>query len=89
MSKIIPRKNNILIKPEEEETKTEAGLKIPTAQEKSVSNRGKIIALGKTASKDLKVGMNVIFNNFAGKDFREGEQTYYVVSDEEILVILK
>lgn len=90
MSKILPRTNQVLIRPlEEDAVKKEGGLEIPTTAEKPVPDQGEVVAIGNHAASDIKVGQHVIFNKFSSKDFRIDEQTYYLCSDEDILAILK
>ena len=66
---IIPRGKNILVKPDEEESRTtESGLVTPDNVEQEKKATGKIIEIGPEVKKDAKVGKRVIYGVFSGDE---------------------
>lgn len=96
MAKVKPIGEKILLKRLVAEEKTQGGIVLPeTAKEKP--KEGKIIALGEgkllengtRASFTVKEGDRVIFSSYAGTEVKiEGEE-YLILSEDEILAIVK
>lgn len=73
--------------------KTAGGIILPNAK-RYASSRGKIVALGESASPVLKVGQEVLFGKHSGTwidpSNKEGEDgTLFLCQDEDILAIIK
>ncbi|MGM0517236.1 MAG: co-chaperone GroES [Pseudomonadota bacterium] len=93
--KIRPLHDRVLVKREEEERKTAAGIVLPdTASEKP--NRGEIIAAGPGKTNDkgevramgVKVGDKVLFSQYAGTKVKvEGEELLMMGEDDILAVI--
>jgi len=94
--KIKPVGDKILVKRLEAEEKTKGGIVLPeTAKEKP--KEGKVIALGegrlledgKRSPFTVKEGDRVIFASYAGTEVKIDGDEYLILSEEEILAIVK
>ena len=87
MAKIgVPMAGKLLVEPIQEE-KTASGIIIPdTAKEKS--QRGKIIAIGKTDEEnpELKEGDTIIYDKYAGTEIEFEDKKYLILNKEDVLL---
>jgi len=87
---IKPLADRVLIDPKAAETKTASGIFIPdTVKERP--QEGKVIAVGpgkKDEPMEVKVGDNVIFGKYAGTEVTQGDESYLIVKQSDILAIL-
>lgn len=90
-----PLADRVLVKVDEEETKTKGGILLPdTAQKKS--QKGTVIAIGPGKMLDngvrtpfeVKVGDRVLFAKYSGVDIEEEGENYLLLSERDILAIL-
>lgn len=83
-----PIDDRILVKREEEATKTASGIYIPdSAKEKP--QRGEVIAVSKKASEDIAVGDTVVFSKYGAVDLRLENEDFVVLKLEDILGVIK
>ena len=96
MAKIAPIGDKILLKRLEAEEKTKGGIVLPeTAKEKP--KEGKVIALGqgrlaeggKRIPFTVKVDDRVIFSSYAGTEVKFDGEEYLILSEDEVLAIVK
>ncbi|MBP8612507.1 MAG: co-chaperone GroES [Candidatus Atribacteria bacterium] len=96
MAEIVPIRDQIVVKVEEEEEKTKTGIVLPdTAKEKP--QKGKVVAVGSGTLLDngqrvpleVKVGDTVIFSKYAGTEVKLDDEKYLIISEKEVLAILK
>ena len=94
--KIRPLHDRVLVKREEEERKTAAGIVLPdTASEKP--NRGEIIAAGPGKSNDkgevrqigVKVGDKVLFSQYAGTKVKVEDEELLMMGEDDILAVIE
>ena len=90
-----PLADRVLVKVDEEETKTKGGILIPdTAQKKS--QKGTVMAIGSGKALDngtrlpfeVKVGDHVLFAKYSGVDIDEDGEKYLLLAERDILAIL-
>ena len=90
-----PLADRVLVKVDEEETKTKGGILLPdTAQKKS--QKGTVIAIGSGKMLDhgvrtpfeVKVGDRVLLAKYSGVDIEEEGENYLLLSERDILAIL-
>ena len=90
-----PLADRVLIKVDQEETKTKSGILIPdTAQKKS--QKGTVVALGSGKMLDngqrvpfeVKEGDRVLFSKYSGTDVEEGGEKYLLIDERDILAVL-
>jgi len=96
---IIPLLHTILVKPDSVETKTEGGIILPemlTDKERKAVEVGTVISVGPRAFIDygrspdiLSKGDKITYARYAGKEVKEGDETYLLVNDIDVLALLK
>lgn len=91
--KIIPRKNQVLVKPDPKESRiSKHGLIIPSNVEQEQRAIGLVIATGPEI-KDIKKGDKVIYGVYAGDRIKinenDKEVEYIILFDEDILAFIK
>ena len=94
--RIRPLHDHVLIKRLDEETKTRGGLIIPdTAKEKPIQGKviavgtGRILEDGKKVPLDIKAGDTVLFTKYGGTEIKISGEEHIIMSEDEILAILK
>jgi chaperonin GroES len=94
--KIRPLQDRVIVKRNEEETKTAGGIVLPgSAAEKP--SQGEVLAVGPgkaldngTVRKvDLKVGDKVIFGKYASNTVKIGDEELLILSESEIYGVLE
>ena len=90
-----PLADRVLVKVEEEETKTKGGILLPdTAQKKSQKGicaavgNGKITDAGQRIPMEVKVGDEVLFAKYSGTDVEDNCEKYLLLSERDILAVL-
>ena len=93
---IRPLHDRVLVRREEEETKTAGGIVLPgSATEKP--SRGEVIAVGKgqitdsgdVRALDVKVGDKVIFGQYAGQAVKIDGEELLMMAEKEILAVIE
>lgn len=88
---IRPRKDQVLIKPDEPQSRvSEHGIISTEDTEKETKAVGTVVSFGPDVHDDLKADMKVIYGKFAGEEIRfedtpKNEVDYILVSDEWVL----
>ena len=94
--KIRPLHDRVLVRREEEETKTAGGIVLPgSAAEKP--SRGEVIAAGNGKIQengdvrplDVKVGDKVIFGQYSGNTVKIDGEELLIMSEAEILAVIE
>ena len=102
MTNIAPTGHHVLIKPDAVEEKSEGGILLQAAfdsnnlsREQAATTTGEIVAVGDTAWLDFagdkpwaKVGDHVYFTRHVSKEIKDGDETYFLLTDENILAIM-
>lgn len=90
-----PLADRVLVKIEEEETKTMGGILLPdTAQKKSQKGvvvavgSGKMTEEGKRLPLEVKEGDEVLFAKYSGTEIEDKGEKYLLLSERDILAIL-
>ena len=97
MAKLKPLYDKIVVKVEEsKEQRTASGIIIPdTAQEKPqvgeviAVGEGRLLQNGEVKPLKVKVGDHVVFNRYAGTEVILEDDTYLILSEDEVLAILE
>ncbi len=96
MAKIVPIGDRIVVKIEENEERTKSGIVLPdTAKEKP--QKGKVVAVGsgrlldngKRVELEVKEGDTVVFSKYAGTELKLDGEKYLILSESDVLAILK
>ncbi len=91
-----PLGDKVILKVLEEAGKTKGGIVLPdTAKEKPqeaevvAAGPGKTLDNGKIAPMDVKVGDKVLFGKYSGTEIKVGAEEYLIISESDILAIIK
>jgi len=91
-SKILPRGNWVLIKPEDTQTlESESGIVIPSNVEQEQKAIGTVIEVGKFID-DIEKGEKVIYGVYAGEKIsinNSNKVDYLLLKDEDIIAFVK
>ncbi|TYB94810.1 MAG: co-chaperone GroES [Kosmotoga sp.] len=87
--KVIPLGSRLLIKPIQEEKRTEGGIVIPeTAKEKPM--KAEVLGVGKEVEDlDVKPKDKVIFSKYAGTELKTDEEDYIIIDQDDVLAKLE
>ena len=94
--KITPASGYILVEPTKTERKTASGIVLPDSHEEK-PQKGKVLAVGEAEITEsgvkrespCKVGQTVIYKEWGGNEYKEGEKEYLFIKFEDILGIVK
>ena len=95
-TKVQPLGNRIVVEAIDPEEVTASGIVIPdTAKEKE--QRGKVIACGKgkmneqgkQVPMEVKAGDEVLYGKYAGTEIKIDDKEYLIISEEDVLAIVK
>lgn len=91
-----PLDDRVVVEIEEAESKTQGGIVLPeTAKEKPKEGEvielgsGRLLDDGKRAPFTVQKGDRVIFSSYAGTEVKIDGEEYLILSEDEILVIVK
>ncbi len=95
---IMPLGDRVLVSPEvETHEKTASGIYIPDTAKKEKPERGEVIAVGPGKRGDdnelipiaVKVGDTVVFSKYGYDEVNIGDEEYYLISESNILAVIK
>ena len=93
---IRPLHDRVLVRREEEETKTAGGIVLPgSAAEKPsrgvviAAGKGKVNEKGEVRPMDVKAGDKVIFGQYAGSTVKVDGEELLIMSENEILAVIE
>ena len=94
--KITPASGYILVEPTKAERKTASGIVLPDSHEEK-PQKGKVLAVGGAEITEsgvkreapCKLGQTVIYKEWGGNEYKEGEKEYLFIKFEDILGIVK
>lgn len=93
-TKIRPLGNRVLVKKIEEQEQIKGGIIIPDAA-KEASQQAEVIAVGSGMNEDgkviefeVKVGDRVLINKYGGTEFKQGDETFVIFRQSDILAII-
>ncbi|HMN95215.1 MAG TPA: co-chaperone GroES [Phycisphaerales bacterium] len=95
--KVRPLGDKILVKRDEAATKTESGIYLPESA-KDKPKQGKVVALGNgILNKEtgeylpfsVKKGDSIIFSSYAGTEVKIEDDTFLILTEEEILAVVE
>ncbi|MBP8591473.1 co-chaperone GroES [Candidatus Shapirobacteria bacterium] len=94
--KITPASGYILVEPTKNERKTASGIVLPDSHEEK-PQKGKVLAVGGVEITEsgvkrespCKVGQTVIYKEWGGNEYKEGEKEYLFIKFEDILGIVR
>jgi len=96
MASVRPTEDRVLVKPVEQETKTESGIYLPeSSKERPV--QGKVVAVGpgkrlengKRAEMSVKKGDTIVYGKYAGTEVEIKNVEHLILRESEILGIVE
>lgn len=94
-SEIKPLFDNVLIKPEEAETKTASGIILPDSVKEKPQvgtvmavGSGHITPEGKTVPMTVKVGQKVMYKKWGGNEVKVNGEDWMMVEQKDILAVV-
>ena len=89
---IKPLGDRVVVAPVKESEKTKSGIFLPETADKEKPAQGKVIAMGagdKIKKSGVKKGDIVVYEKYAGAEFKIGNIEYKLLKEEEVLAILE
>ena len=90
-----PLGDRVVIEPLESEEITAGGIVLPeTAKEKPQDGKiiavgpGRLLDSGERAEMEVSVGDKVIYAKYAGTEYKDGDKTYLIAGEKDILAIV-
>lgn len=92
-----PLADRVVIRPADEEVKTKGGIILPDTVSKEKPQEGIVVAVGpgkllddgKRSSMEVKVNDKVIYSKYSGTDIKIDDNDYLIVSERDILAVVK
>jgi chaperonin GroES len=94
---IQPLGDHIVVEPASKQEKTKGGIILPEAAKEDSPEQGKVVAVGpgklqengKRSPMEVKKGDKVIFKKYSPTEVELDGKEYFILSQEDILAILK
>ncbi|MCX6813966.1 MAG: co-chaperone GroES [Candidatus Azambacteria bacterium] len=89
---IKPLGDRIVVAPVKETQKTKSGIILPETADKEKPAQGKVMAIGageKIKKSGIKKGDEVVFEKYAGTEFKIDNVEYKILKEDEVLAILE
>ncbi|MDP2638934.1 MAG: co-chaperone GroES [Candidatus Azambacteria bacterium] len=89
---IKPLGDRVVVSPAKETEKTKSGIILPETVDKEKPAQGKIMAVGagdKIKKSGVKKGDMVVFEKYAGTEFKMDGVEYKILKEDEILAVLE
>ena len=94
VTKLTPRHDRVLVKPEQEEEKSAGGIMLAPSANKEKPQRGIVVAVGegkyvdgKIVPIDLAVDMKILFSKYSGTEVKVNGDDMLVLRDEDIIAV--
>lgn len=86
--KIKPLGENVLLKPEKADKKTDSGIYLPESASEERPQQGKIIEVGESKNIKVKNNQRVIFNRYGVTEVKIEGEDFLIVKNEDILAVI-
>lgn len=86
--KIKPLGENVLVKPEKADKKTDSGIYLPESASEERPQQGKIIEVGESKNIKVKNNQRVIFNRYGVTEVKIEGEDFLIVKNEDILAVI-
>lgn len=85
---IKPLGENVLIKPEKADKKTNSGIYLPESASEERPQQGKVIEIGESEKIKIKKNQKIIFNRYGVTEVKIEGEDYLIVKNEDILAVI-
>ena len=86
---IRPLGENVLVKPEKAEKKTETGIYLPESASQEKPQQGKVLAVGESEKIMVKKGQRVIYTRYSGTEIKMDGEECLIVKSEDIIAVVE
>jgi len=86
---IKPLGENVLIKLEKQDKKTDSGIILPENASEEKPQEGRVIVIGDSKEIKVKKNQKVIFNRYGGTEVKINKEEYLIVKNEDILAVVE
>lgn len=83
-----PLHDYVVLKKEKAESKTASGIILTTPKEQA-GNEAVVVAVGPKCEEALKEGMHVIFKEYSGTKYKDQDDEYMILEEEDILAVVE
>ncbi|WP_026369695.1 co-chaperone GroES [Kallotenue papyrolyticum] len=95
--RIRPLADRVVVKPQEREEKTKAGIYLPDTASKEKPQEGIVMAVGEGRLDDngkripvsVKAGDRVLFAKYAGTEIKLDDEEYLILAEKDILAVVQ
>lgn len=85
---IKPLGENVLIKPEKADKKTDSGIYLPESASEERPQQGKVIGIGESEKIKVKKNQKIIFNRYGVTEVKIEGEDYLIVKNDDILAVI-
>lgn len=85
---IKPLGENVLIKTEKADKKTNSGIYLPESASEERPQQGKVIEIGESEKIKVKKNQKIIFNRYGVTEVKIEGEDYLIVKNEDILAVI-
>lgn len=84
----MPLGENVLVKPEKTDKKTNSGIYIPESASEEKPQQGRVIEVGDSKEIKVKKNQKVIYKRYSGTEIKVDGEEYLIVANEDILAVI-
>ena len=86
---VAPLGENVLVKPEKADKKTDFGIYLPDSSSEEKPQQGRVIEVGESDKIKVKKNQKVIYARYSGTEIKIDNEDYLIVKNEDILAVVK
>lgn len=80
---------NVLVKPEKADKKTNTGIYLPDTSSEEKPQQGRVIAVGDSEKIKVKKNQKVIYARYSGTEIKIDNEDCLIVKNEDILAVVE
>ena len=84
-----PLGENILIRPEKAEKKTDGGIFLPESASEERPSQGRVVATGDSEKIKVKKGQTVIYTRYGGTEVKIDGEDHLIVGVKDVLAVVE
>ncbi len=88
-TKVMPLGQNVLVKPEKADKKTNTGIYLPDTSSEEKPQQGRVIAVGDSEKIKVKKNQKVIYARYSGTEIKIDNEDCLIVKNEDILAVVE
>lgn len=88
-TRVMPLGQNVLVKPEKADKKTNTGIYLPDTSSEEKPQQGRVIAVGDSEKIKVKKNQKVIYARYSGTEIKIDNEDCLIVKNEDILAVVE